>query len=184
MPHQTEACVPGECRRNESQPPRSRDPPGIEPQSAATALRSALMTRLATFGRVDELAAIEAFLESSALQIAGAAGIGKTTLLRHAMTTASRRGFTVLGGVASQADSSVSLAVLADVLGEIVDAVHGELAPPQARALDIALLRADAGDGAADRRAIATAALETIRAASRAGPVLIAIDDLQWVDES
>jgi DNA-binding CsgD family transcriptional regulator len=147
------------------------------------------MTRLATFGRVDELAAIEAFLEPvppapSALQIAGAAGIGKTTLLRHAMTTASRRGFTVLRGVASQADSSVSLAVLADVLGEIVDEVRGELAPPQARALDIALLRADAGDGAADRRAIATAALETIRAASRAGPVLIAIDDLQWVDES
>jgi tetratricopeptide (TPR) repeat protein len=147
------------------------------------------MTRLATFGRVDELAAIEAFLEPvppepAALQIAGAAGIGKTTLLRHAMTTASRRGFTVLRGVASQADSSVSLAVLADVLREIVDEVQGELAPPQARALDIALLRADAGDGAADRRAIATAALETIRAASRAGPVLIAIDDLQWVDES
>jgi DNA-binding CsgD family transcriptional regulator len=147
------------------------------------------MTRLATFGRVEELAAIESFLEPvppepSALQIAGAAGIGKTTLLRHAMATASRRGFTVLRGVASQADSSVSLAVLADVLGGVVDAVQGELAPPQARALEIALLRADAGEGAADRRAIATAALETIRAASRAGPVFIAIDDLQWVDES
>jgi DNA-binding CsgD family transcriptional regulator len=147
------------------------------------------MTRLATFGRVDELAAIEAFLEPvppepSALQIAGAAGIGKTTLLRHAVASASRRGFTVLRGVASQADSSVSLAVLADILGEIVDAVQGELPPPQARALEIALLRADVGDGAADRRAIAVAALEAIRAASRAGPVLIAIDDLQWVDES
>jgi DNA-binding CsgD family transcriptional regulator len=147
------------------------------------------MTRLATFGRVDELAAIEAFLEPvcpepSALQIAGAAGIGKTTLLRHATATASRRGFTVLRGVASQADSSVSLAVLADVLGEVVDSVQDELAAPQARALDIALLRSDARDGTADRRAIATAALETIRAASRAGRVLIAIDDLQWVDES
>src|SRR4029453_6940134 len=99
-----------------------------------SALRSALMTRLATFGRVDELAAIEAFLEPvppgpAAPQIAGAAGIGKTTLLRHAVTTASRRGFTVLRGVASQADSSVSLAVLADVLGEIVDEVRAGVAP-------------------------------------------------------
>ena len=55
-----------------------------------------LMTRLAMFGRVDELAAIEAFpepvpSEPSALQIAGAAGIGKNTLLRHAMMMASRR---------------------------------------------------------------------------------------------
>jgi DNA-binding CsgD family transcriptional regulator len=147
------------------------------------------MSRPPTFGRDAELAAMEAFLEReptapSALLIEGAAGIGKTTLLRHALTAASKHHFVVLRSVASQADSSVALAVLGDLLGDVVDAVRDELSPPQARALDVALLRTDPGDEAPDRRAIATAARQAIRYVSAGAPVLIAIDDLQWVDES
>jgi DNA-binding CsgD family transcriptional regulator len=147
------------------------------------------MSHPPTFGRDVELAAVDAFLERepsgpSALVIEGAAGIGKTTLLRHAIAIASERRFVVLRSVASQADSAVALAVLADLLGDVVDDVRADLAPPQARALDVALLRTEPGDEAPDRRAIATAALQTIRCVSGGAPVLIAVDDLQWVDES
>ena len=51
---------------------------------------------------------------------------------------------------------------------------------PQQRALDAALLRSDVT--VPDQRAVSLAALGVVRAIAARGPVVIAIDDIQWLD--
>ena len=53
---------------------------------------------------------------------------------------------------------------------------------PQRRAIDVALLREDAGAQPLDQRAIAVALLSLVRELGRADHVVIAVDDAQWVD--
>lgn len=55
---------------------------------------------------------------------------------------------------------------------------------PQRRAVDFVLLRAPEGPAAADYRATSAALLSVLSRLAEEGPVLLAIDDLQWVDSS
>ena len=61
------------------------------------------------------------------------------------------------------------------------DVMHGVPAP-QRRALDVALLRADAGTSPLQQRAVSAAALQVLIDLARSAPVVLAIDDLQWMD--
>ena len=56
------------------------------------------------------------------------------------------------------------------------------LPSPQRAALDAALLFREPPARAPDERAIATGFLNAVRALARHGPVLVAIDDVQWLD--
>jgi DNA-binding CsgD family transcriptional regulator len=59
------------------------------------------------------------------------------------------------------------------------------LPAPQRRVLRVALLLEEpAGDAPQDPRALAVAFLTTIRELARSSPVLIAVDDTQWVDKA
>jgi DNA replication protein DnaC len=105
-----------------------------------------------TFGRDAELRTITAFIESlpqspRALVLAGPAGAGKTTLLTAGASVAAEHAFTVLRTVAAHSDLRLAFAGLGDLLGTRLDAVIGELPPPQARALRLALLLQDVPDG-------------------------------------
>lgn len=53
---------------------------------------------------------------------------------------------------------------------------------PQRRALAIALVKVEPGPDGLDQRAVAAACLSVLRTLSAAGPVVVAIDDLQWLD--
>ena len=58
------------------------------------------------------------------------------------------------------------------------------LPPPQRRALEIGLLLREADGGAPDQRAVSLATLTLLRTTANETPLLIAIDDIQWLDAS
>jgi DNA-binding CsgD family transcriptional regulator len=142
---------------------------------------------LAIVGRDEELALVSAFLETpgqlpAGLLLEGEAGIGKSTVWRRALDVARANGFHVLETRPSQSETALSFAGLGDLLAEAIDQFRAELPPPQARALEIALLLRDPGRTPPDQRGISTAFLGALRALARQQPVLVAVDDLQWLD--
>jgi len=138
-------------------------------------------------GREQELAAIDAFLDAppggpATLLVEGEAGIGKTTLWLAAVQAARTRGQQVLDAVPAEAERDLPFSALGDLLDGVIDSVIDRLPPPQARALKVALLLDDEGSRSPDRRAVALAVLSALRLLSANGAVLIAIDDVRWLD--
>ncbi|GLZ81560.1 hypothetical protein Afil01_63670 [Actinorhabdospora filicis] len=136
-------------------------------------------------GRDVELSTVDAVLAAggpAALTIAGEAGIGKSALWRHAMEAARGRGFGVLSCRAAEAEVRLSFGGLVDLLRPVNGDVLSFLPVPQRDALECALLRRQ-GEGEVDRRAVYLAVLGVIRTLSRWNPVVIGVDDAQWLDE-
>ena len=134
-------------------------------------------------GREAEVAGITRFIESvldgpSALLLDGAAGIGKTTLWNAGVTLARVAGHQVLSSRAAESEARLSYAAL----GDLLDLELPELPGPQKRALDAALLRDEVEGSPPDQRAVSLATLAVLRALAGSGPVIIAIDDIQWLD--
>jgi DNA-binding CsgD family transcriptional regulator len=143
-------------------------------------------------GREPELAVLAEFLGQGtgwpALLLTGGPGIGKTALWERALRLAHDRGIRVLAARPSGAEAELSFAGLFDLLeGMDIGAVRG-LPAPQRRALDAALLRAEptapapAPAAAPERFAIAAGFLSVLRSLAAGGPLLVAVDDLQWLD--
>ncbi|HKP39551.1 ATP-binding protein [Mycobacterium sp.] len=122
--------------------------------------------------------------EPSALVIEGEAGIGKTTLWSAAVQQARERGFQVLSARASQAESVLAYTVVADLISHADSAALGGLPEVQRAAVDHVLLQADSGDPPSDHRVVGTAFLSILECLAAKSPVLVAIDDVQWVDAS
>lgn len=140
-------------------------------------------------GRASELARIGRFLDDvashpAALLIEGEAGIGKTTLWSAGIDQACHRGWQVLTCRPVQAEAALSFSALGDLLEPVVEPVFAGLPGPQRRALDVALLRAEPGPEPPDQRAVAVAFLGVIRALAEATPVIVAVDDLPWLDRA
>jgi DNA-binding CsgD family transcriptional regulator len=145
-------------------------------------------TTLEIVGRDEELAAISAFLDASeelpgALLLEGEAGIGKTTLWRKALADARELSYRVMSCTPGEADVQLSFAGLRDLLDDLYDEVAGALPVPQRRALAVALLREEPEGESPQQGAISAGFLGAIRELSRAGPVLVAVDDAQWLDQ-
>ena len=140
-------------------------------------------------GREAEIAAIEAFLGDRAalpasLAIEGSAGAGKSTLWQAAIDRAEAAGFEVLSARPAGAEVQLGLTALADLLEPRLGSVLADLPGPQRRALEIALLLREDDGRAPDQRAMAAGTLNALRALARERPVLVAIDDAQWLDAS
>jgi class 3 adenylate cyclase len=140
-------------------------------------------------GRDDELAALIAFVAAverfpAGLVLEGEPGIGKTTLWEEGVRAARERSYRVLLTSPSGAESRLSFAALADLLEDTPAEVLAGLPAPQRRGLEVALLLADGGGPAPAQRAIAAAVLGVLRSLAAGGPVLVAIDDVQWLDPS
>jgi AAA ATPase-like protein len=136
-------------------------------------------------GRGRELAQLRGFLAACedgpcALMIEGEAGIGKTALFDAAVCDAS--GLCVLRVRCVDAESRLAYAGLADLLGERASAATAALPPPQRRALEVALLRADPAGELVEPHAVGRAVVGVLRLLVGQAPVLIAIDDAQWLD--
>ena len=139
-------------------------------------------------GREAETVALQDFFAADgaerALVLSGPAGIGKTTLWDAGIAMARERGLRVLVARPSDAEMDLAYAALADLLDEVTS---GELAPlpaPQREALEVALLRAEPAAAAPAARAIAAGLLATLRVLAAQQPLLVAIDDVQWLDAS
>lgn len=140
-----------------------------------------------------ESRAIEDFLQLAAVRpavlvVEGEAGIGKTTVWQHAVAEARSRGFRVLTARAEQTRSRLAYGVLADLLENLEFGVNVAdveyLTPVQRIALHRVLARAGDTGPATDERVLASAFLALAAHLSADAPVLVAIDDAQWLDAS
>jgi len=140
-------------------------------------------------GRGPELAALEPFLGRAgdglaALVFEGEAGIGKSTVWQAAADAAGERGWLVLTSRPAQSEQGLTLGGLVDLLGGVGDDVLARLPPPQRDALAIALLRAAPDRASPDQRTLSVAVAGLLRQLVEPDrPVVVAIDDVQFLDE-
>jgi DNA-binding CsgD family transcriptional regulator len=138
-------------------------------------------------GREAPLLEVESFLDAASagfavLVLEGDAGIGKTTLWREARRRAQGRGALVLPCRPSAAEAKLSFAAVADMLSPLGDGALDRLPDPQREALEVALLRRRPTGKGPDSRAVAAAFLTLVRGLADERPVILAIDDWQWLD--
>ncbi len=143
----------------------------------------------AVIGREQELAAIEAFLAEAeqgprALVFSGEPGIGKTTLWEQGVEEARSRVGRTLSHRSVEPEALLSFAGLTDLLADVLEEVAPALLPLRREALEIALLLVKPGEVAPDPRVIGLAFLDVLRLLAEAGPVVLALDDVQWLDSS
>jgi predicted ATPase/DNA-binding CsgD family transcriptional regulator len=141
----------------------------------------------AIVGRSRELSAVRDVLDlvsadHAALVLSGDAGIGKTILWRQAVESAKARGFRVFQCRGGPSETTLTYAGLADLMTEVDAHEIERLPPPQSRALEVAILRADADGPAPDQRAVSAAFLTLISNAAAEVPLVLAVDDTQWLD--
>jgi len=122
--------------------------------------------------------------QPTGLVIEGDAGIGKTTLWLAAVDRARQRGFRVLSARVGQAESVLAYAAVADLIGDIDAAELAQLPDMQRIAVDRVLLRAGGEGPPTDQRVVAAAFAAVVDRLTVDAPVLVAIDDVQWLDPS
>jgi DNA-binding CsgD family transcriptional regulator/tetratricopeptide (TPR) repeat protein len=138
-------------------------------------------------GRLEELRQLGLFLDSlvsgpAGCVLQGPAGIGKTALWRDGVEAARARSYRVLRCAPAEVEGRLSFASLADLLSGVEEGAFACLPAPLRGALDVALLKVDKADFAAEPRAVATAAVSLLEMLASSAPVVVAVDDVQWVD--
>ncbi len=137
-------------------------------------------------GREAELRALDALLggdrsEPRALFFAGEAGIGKTTVWDAGVELTRAQGFQVLAARPAESEQELPYAALGDLLEAVSDEEVGRLAEPQSAAIEAVLARASSGRPV-DVHALSRGVLELVRGLSGENRVLVAVDDVQWLD--
>jgi DNA-binding CsgD family transcriptional regulator len=139
-------------------------------------------------GREEELGSLSGFLDARpeqpgarALALEGEAGIGKSTLWRIAAGDAAARGLRVLTTQPAEAERGLAHAGLGDLFEDVLVDVGRELTAPRRRALEAALLVGDGAGDPVDARALGVAVRSVLELLAADG-VVLAIDDLQWLD--
>ncbi len=138
-------------------------------------------------GRDAELATIERFLGATppsarTLVLTGGPGFGKTALWVAGIESGRRHGTTALAARPSEAEAALGYAALGDLLHEVDDSVLAALPSPQRNALEVALLRSEPSDPPPEARAIAAGFLGVLRELAHDGPVVVAVDEVGWLD--
>jgi predicted ATPase len=140
-------------------------------------------------GRDAEFASLYAFVSErrrgvAALVVEGEAGIGKSTLWEAGLEYARAQRLTVVTSRPAEAERRVGYAGLGDLFEGVIDDVLPALLPPRRRALEVALLREGASGDPVDRRTLAVAVRDALQLLSEQAPLLVAVDDVPWLDRS
>ncbi|TPG37049.1 AAA family ATPase [Mycolicibacterium hodleri] len=144
---------------------------------------------VATVSRARERQAVDDLLdatetEPAGLVIVGEPGIGKTTLWLAGLARAQERGFRVLSTRADEAESVLGYAAVADLLEDVEAEVLDGLHELQRVATDRVLLRTGTDGPPTDQRVTGSAVVAVVTALAAQQPILLAIDDAQWLDVS
>ncbi len=137
-------------------------------------------------GRDAEVAAAGGWVDlladgPSGLVIEGEAGIGKTRVWIKAIGLAAERGVRLLVARPVEGELALGYAGLGDLLHDVSGQPIAELPEPQARAL-LAALSLGAAPESTDPLLVARATLSLLRLLAAEAPVVLAIDDAQWLD--
>ena len=150
--------------------------------------RVAVVADRELLGREDELTRLNELVSllpegPRAVTLRGQPGIGKTTVWRAGLAL-SQETCTLLSARCVEAELPLALVGLTDLAGDAFGDVAGELADHE-RAELAATLGLSAPDGSGrDALALPLAFLALLRVLARDEPVLIAVDDVQWLDPS
>jgi DNA-binding CsgD family transcriptional regulator len=139
-------------------------------------------------GREEELSSLYAVLDRTAdgpaaLVVEGEAGIGKSTLWRAGVDAARARGRLVLFAEPAEVEQGLAHAGLGDLFENVLESVLPALSAPRRRALEVALLLEDGADGS-DPRTLGVAVRSALDFLTAQTPLVLAVDDLQWLDPS
>ncbi|RHW27398.1 LuxR family transcriptional regulator [Nocardioides immobilis] len=140
----------------------------------------------ALVGRDSELATILDVAEAGSAWtavVAGPAGIGKTALWEAAKGALPAPAW-LLQTRSRDTETRLAFAGLTDLLDPVPDAVIDDLPGPQRDALAAAILRAGAGEPGVDSRAVATGLRNLFARLAERGSVVLALDDVQWLDQA
>jgi tetratricopeptide (TPR) repeat protein len=140
-------------------------------------------------GRERELGSLSEFLDRpgegpAGFVLEGEPGIGKSTLWAAAVAAARDRGCSVLASRPAEAERGLAYVVLGDLFEDALDDVLPILPNPRRRALEAALLVDQAPEQPVDPRSLGVAVRTALQTLARRGPLMLAIDDAQWLDAS
>jgi tetratricopeptide (TPR) repeat protein len=136
------------------------------------------------FGREAEVAVLDQLIDriperGGALVVRGDPGIGKTALLAVASATASSKGMSVLRTAGAQSETGLAFAGLHQLLRPVLARLD-HLPGPQRDALSAAFGAIDVP--APDPFLIALAALNLLAEIAEHSPLLLVVDEAQWLD--
>jgi len=115
--------------------------------------------------------------------LTGPSGIGKTVVMDAVGASATARGERVLRVTGAETERWISYAGLADLLGQVPVDFLAELPDPQRTAVNAVLLRGRAsGNGSRASLARRLAWQAMLDRCAESGPVLLLVDDAQWLD--
>ena len=145
-----------------------------------------MLERHELVGRETETGAAQAWVDllgdgPAALVVRGDPGIGKTSLWAAATDLATAAGALVLVSRPVEAEMPLGYAGLGDLLEPVADRVLAALTEPLAADLAAALLLRD-GSAPSDPLVVARATLAALRDLAAESPVVVAVDDGQWLD--
>ena len=109
----------------------------------------------------------------------GEPGIGKTSVLAEAEARAGD--LRVVKATGIEAEANLPYALLGEVVAPLLEGL-GELTEPQADAIRAALALAPSPGAPGDRFATCTAVLSLMTSAGQQRPLLVVVDDAQWLD--
>ena len=137
-------------------------------------------------GREDDLTLTFRLLERVpsgpiAIVIGGDEGIGKTTLWDAVLSQAEERNYRVISARPIESEAKLAFAAVADLLRDGLDEALLALPSPQRMALEAALLRVDL-EGSPDPKAVAFGLFGSLRALAASGPLVVGVDDVEWLD--
>ncbi|TCN41146.1 putative ATPase [Kribbella orskensis] len=137
------------------------------------------------FGREDAVRVMSDVLDRGGSAVAsGEPGAGKSSLLKVVDQLAQRRGRRVLSVTPTQFDRGLPFAGLAELIGQCPEGADQDLPGPQRRALAVALQRAEPEGREVDALAVPLAVRGLLTRLCESEPVVLIIDDLQWLDQS
>jgi len=144
---------------------------------------------LEIIGRERELGAVGAFFDHAAgapraLVLEGEAGIGKSTLWLAGVEAGREQGFRVVSSRPAEAERGLAHVVLGDLFEDVLDEVVPALSAPRRHALEATLLVDEASEQPVDPRTLGVAVRTALHALAEQAPVVLAIDDVQWLDPS
>jgi DNA-binding CsgD family transcriptional regulator len=137
-------------------------------------------------GRDTEWTRVRAFLGAEptfrSMLVSGPAGIGKSALWTRSVAWAADSDIRTLSARPAEFEQGLPFAALGDLLVELAGSGLESLPEPQRLALEVALLLRSPQGQPADARTLGVAVATLLRTAAQQQPVLIAIDDAQWLD--
>ena len=142
-----------------------------------------------TVGRERELVVARGFYKAAergpaSLVFEGVAGIGKTAILATVVEDARVDGVAIRVCRCGESDATWAFAGLGDLFEGLDGCLWSGLPVVQRRALSSALLLSDGPVSGFGNHVVGVAVLGVLRLLSRSGPLILVVDDVQWLDAS